>query len=85
MTKPLYDYKPTFCRATFEFTQDGNTLGSTADFENLGIFVETQLPNNDGDVFLVLKSDTGWSFDNIGELTKLVNQCLLGAGVEEKP
>lgn len=64
----------TFDRAFFSFVQDGNTLGTTEEAEVLQISLETQLP---GDTpFVVIKSETGWSVDDMSELTKIVDKCL---------
>ena len=66
-------FKPQPCRASFTFVQDGNTMGTTEKFETLTVELETQLPGEDP--FIVLKT-TGWSIDDMEDLTELVNKCL---------
>ena len=58
----------------FQFTQDGNTLGTTEDIESLEICLEYQLDTKAGP-FFVLKSTTGWSIDEKEELIKLIDYC----------
>jgi len=63
-----------FDRAEFQFSQDGNTLGSTESYESITISLETQLPGERP--FIVVKSETGWSLDDPKELTNLIDACL---------
>ena len=63
--------KPSLFKASFEFIQDGNTNGSTSDIETLIIDCE----NIDADgCYYVLKSDTGWSIDNLDEIKELIER-----------
>lgn len=67
--------KPHTSRIEFEFTQEGNTLGTTSDFEDLVVYVESQLGNiedKEGDPFYVIKTSTGWSIDSIEELDEVL-------------
>lgn len=58
--------------ASFRFSQEGNTLGITADYEELEIRLEAQLP---GEQPFVIKTD-GFSMNNVGELDQLVQRCM---------
>ena len=62
----------TIGKASIEFYQDGNTLGSTEEVEALEIRAEYQMPEpGEGkDCFFVLKTK-GWSVDNVEEIGKL--------------
>ena len=53
-----------------QFSQEGNTLGTTSEIEILDITAES--PSEDG--FIVLKSETGWSIDDISELVELIEK-----------
>ena len=68
--KPQID----FAGAVFEFTQDGNMVGTTEDPEVLTVSFVTQLPGDPP--FLVLKSETGWSINDVHELRLLLNTCV---------
>ena len=65
--------KPRIDRSEFEFVQDGNTLGSTPEVESIKIRLERQLP---GDPPFIVIETTGWSIDDVGELTDLIEECL---------
>jgi hypothetical protein len=58
-------------KISIEFVQNGNTIGSTAEWEELVVNCEYQLPGEE--CFLVLKSTTGWSVNDSTELTKLLD------------
>lgn len=62
--------KPEIDRVCMKFCQEGNTLGTTEEYESLELFLEFQLPNEDP--FFVIKTD-GWSFDDVSELQELVD------------
>lgn len=70
--------RPMFESLTAMFCQDGNTVGTTDEYERLEISLVTQLPGMRP--FFVLKSETGWSFDSVADLKKLIDQCLLAVG-----
>jgi hypothetical protein len=62
-------------KASFEFTQEGNCNGSTDDVEILTIECESSLGiDNDGACFYILKTETGWSIDNVQDLQKLFDR-----------
>ena len=63
--------RPQICKISIEFFQDGNTLGTTDEYENLTIDLEFQSGEMEGP-FYVLKT-TGWSIDEISEIQKLVD------------
>jgi hypothetical protein len=68
--------KPLLHRATFEFSQDGNTCGTTKELEELTIeFESPAIISGPDDCFIVIKTDTGWSMDSIDELAELIEKC----------
>jgi hypothetical protein len=67
--------KPKLERCVFEFSQEGNTNGTTGDYEDLTISCESSLGiDNDGGCFYVLKSESGWSIDNVNDLQELFDR-----------
>lgn len=61
-------------RATFEFSQDGNCLSSSDEYEFLTIECESSWGiDRDGDCFFVLKTEK-WSVDSVEDLEKLFNR-----------
>lgn len=71
--------KPYLSKVTFEFTQEGNTDGTTGSIETDGweeLTVEMQsAPDSlmDGPGYLVLRISTGWSINDATELTDLID------------
>ena len=63
---------PKFSQATIKFVQDGNTLGTTEEFEELFVQIETQLPGEDA--FFVLRT-SGWSMDSVAEFEEIMGQA----------
>lgn len=65
---------PYLNRITFEFSQEGNTLGSTQDEEELQIIIEAPVGSimTEGG-FIVLKSTTGWSINGREDLVEVFN------------
>jgi hypothetical protein len=63
-------------KAVFEFTQDGNTLGTTEEVESLRVSLEYQLPEpgKAGECFIVLETK-GWSIDSPESLANLLENC----------
>lgn len=62
-------------KAVFTMCQDGNTLGTTDETEELEVRLEWQLFADDPDgPFLVIKSK-GWSIDSPEELKQLLDKC----------
>jgi hypothetical protein len=72
--------KPKIEKASFTFTQEGNTCGSTDEVEELTIDCDSSLGiYNDKGAFFVLHTDTGWSIDDEGDIKFLldkINQAL---------
>jgi len=57
------------------FTQAGNTLGTTSDMEELTLEVESQYGDiSKGGLFFVLRTNTGWSFDNINDIEQTIRK-----------
>ena len=65
--------KPEITNVEVQFLQDGNTLGTTSEYEELDIRLEFQLGEEDGP-FYVIKSETGWSFSDISDLKVLIDR-----------
>lgn len=57
-------------RASFHFTQEGNTEGTTNEFEEITIDYEV-IADEGG--FFVLRTE-GWSIDNVEELSELLDR-----------
>ena len=62
--------KPELNKASFHFTQEGNTEGTTSDIEEITIDYEV-IADEGG--FFVLRTE-GWSIDNIAELSELLDR-----------
>ena len=65
--------KPEITKVEVHFSQVGNTLGTTSEYEELDVRLEFQLGEEDGP-FYVIKSETGWSLDNIDDLKALISR-----------
>jgi hypothetical protein len=72
----------TLDRIVYSFSQEGNTLGTTDEVEELTITVETPLGDirKDGG-FLVIQSSTGWSIDEPHELLDILNIAKQGVSI----
>lgn len=57
-------------RVIFELVQDGNTLGTTSDWEELKIVCEYQLAGEDP--FFTIASEKGWSVNGAKELSAII-------------
>ncbi len=60
-------------RASFEFSQDGNTDGTTGDCESLTIDVEACWMDDHEPGYFVLRTD-GWSLDSEYELMAITQK-----------
>ena len=58
-------------KITFELLQDGNTLGTTDDWEAIEVHCEYQLPGDEP--FFVVKSEKGWSINDSKELATVID------------
>lgn len=61
-----------------EFSQEGNSLGTTDEYETLNLNFEYQLPGEGP--FIVIKTD-GWSINESSELKEFINKV---EGFEKK-
>jgi len=69
--------KPQLSSATFTFSQEGNTSGTTEEYEELIIEADSSLGiDADGDAFYVFKTE-GWSIDEVDELKELTDRIAL--------
>ena len=68
--------KPLLIQATFKFIQESNTNGTTGSSdEELEITMESVVSGLDNEGgFYVLRTNTGWSINNISDLKELFNQ-----------
>ena len=62
--------KPELNKASFHFTQEGNTEGTTSDIEEITIDYEV-IADEGG--FFVLRTE-GWSVDSVEELSELLDR-----------
>jgi hypothetical protein len=72
--KPIQE-TPLLMRVQAVFSQDGNTMGTTEDYEDLTITMEYQTPpapGNETEGFFTLETESGWSIDNPEEIVKLI-------------
>lgn len=67
-------------QASFTFSQEGNTLGTTEECETLTVKLEYQLPEKARDCFVVLETK-GWSIENAEEIKTIVQRCIEAAVV----
>jgi len=65
--------KPEVTGVKVKFEQEGNTLGTTSEYEEIEISLEFQAAVED-EPFYVIKTE-GWSFDNIGEIEELIKRA----------
>jgi hypothetical protein len=72
MTEQYKNERPEIYRISVEFSQSGNTLGTTEEHEELEVALEFQIGEEEGP-FYVLKSTKGWSVDDIDDLKKLID------------
>ena len=60
-------------KITYEFSQEGNTDNTTEDEERLTVEVQSCTKSiEEGGGYLVLRTNTGWSFNDAGELASLI-------------
>jgi hypothetical protein len=75
---------PLMTHLEVRFSQEGNTLGTTEEYEDLTISMEYQIlpePGSEGEGFFTLKTKTGWSIDSADEIAKLV-ESVRSAAIE---
>ena len=65
--------KPELMSASFTFGQEGNTEGTTSEYEE--ITIEYQNPFDLHHGFFVLRTE-GWSIDNAAEFAELLDRIL---------
>lgn len=69
--------KPVLDKIVYRFYQDGNTDGTTDEYEELEITVEGIDIEKEGG-YLVLRTSTGWSINDNEELSSLINKVKKG-------
>jgi aspartyl/asparaginyl beta-hydroxylase (cupin superfamily) len=66
--------KPNLDSASFKFSQEGNTNGTTSEYEDLNISLESSLRLDfEGDGFYILRTE-GWSIDGVEDLQELFDR-----------
>ena len=65
--------EPKINKVLASFTQEGNTLGTTQEYEEITISLEFPLSEEDGP-FIVIKTN-GWSIDEADDLEKLIKRA----------
>lgn len=76
--------EPIMCKITYEFYQEGNTDGTTAETEELIVEVESV-----GDIekvggYFVLRTPTGWSINDSYEIVEVIDRIKKGIRINEK-
>jgi hypothetical protein len=67
--------KPNLQKCSFTFVQEGNCNQTTDEYEELIIECESSLGiDNDEGCFFVLKTNTGWSIDDVNDLRELITR-----------
>jgi hypothetical protein len=67
--------KPKLEKMSFTFSQEGNCIGSTEEYEDLTIECESSMGvDHDKGCFFVLKTTTGWSIDSESDLKELFDR-----------
>lgn len=63
----------------FTLSQEGNTIGTTEEFEDIEITFNTQLGDIEKDgAFIVVKTSTGWSMDSSQEFADMIQRLANG-------
>lgn len=62
-------------KITLNFSQEGNTNGTTQEYEELDITLESPLFIDTDGHYFVFRTETGWSFDGVEEITQLLEKC----------
>ena len=63
-----------FSNASFTFIQEGNTLGTTSETEEISLSLESATESLDEEAGFWVMKTTGWSFNNTDELIELFNR-----------
>jgi hypothetical protein len=68
--------KPALHSVIFKFSQEGNTNGTTDDYEELDIELDAPATiTGPDDCFIVIRTTTGWSMNSLDELQELIDRC----------
>lgn len=76
--------EPVMCKVTYEFYQEGNTDGTTAETEELIVEVESIGDIEQDGGYFVLKTSTGWSVNDSDELVDIIKRVKRGVRINEK-
>lgn len=76
--------EPVMCKITYEFYQEGNTDGTTAETEELIVEVESIGDIEQDGGYFVLKTSTGWSVNDSDELVDIIKRVKRGVRINEK-
>jgi hypothetical protein len=72
--------KPVLYKASFHFSQEGNTDGTTSDIEE--ITIDYEVVADEGGYFVIRTE--GWSVDSVEELEELFNRIRKILNTNEK-
>jgi hypothetical protein len=64
--------RPEIFNISINFSQRGNTMGTTDGYEDLNLKLEFPAGEKDG-AFYVLKTESGWSIDDKEDIQKLID------------
>ena len=70
--KPEIPEIPEISKVSVQFNQEGNTLGTTSEYEQITISLEFQSGEDDGP-FVTFKTE-GWSINDISDLEELIKR-----------
>jgi hypothetical protein len=75
--------KPYLEEIVYKFTQDGNTDGTTDNYEELTVTVQASTGSIDIDGgYLVIRTPTGWSIDSSSELLDILTTVSAGVRIK---
>ena len=71
------------CKITYEFYQEGNNDGTTAETEELIVEVESIGDIEEDGGYFVLKTPTGWSINDSDELVDIIKRVKRGVRINK--
>jgi hypothetical protein len=75
MSKTEMSYKPELYSCEFTFVKKGNSNGTTGETESLTVSCESSLGIDEEEgCFFVLRSDCGWSINDVSELQEIIDR-----------
>lgn len=74
--------EPVMYKITYEFYQEGNTDGTTAETEELIVEVESIGDIEQDGGYFVLRTPTGWSIEDSSDLVDIIKRVRQGISVK---